>query len=72
MTVCITTPTQGVDPSVQYARRLSHMHDTITQRLCYALGVTLGLTIGILAFSFGANSHSSLPVAPELTYTYTH
>ena len=48
------------------------MHDTLTQRFCYALGVTLGLSIGILAFSFGANSHSSLPVAPALTYTYTH
>ena len=48
------------------------MHDTPIQRFCYALGVTIGLTIGILAFSFGANSPSSLPVAPELTYTYTH
>ena len=48
------------------------MHDTLTQRLCYALGVTFGLTIGILAFSVGANSPSSLPVAPELTHTYTY
>ena len=48
------------------------MHDTLIQRLCYALGIAFGLTIGIHAFSFGANSHSSLPVAPELTYTYTH
>lgn len=72
MTLCITTPTQGVDPSLQYARRLSHMHDTPTQRFLHALGVTLGLTLGILAFSFGANSPATLPVAPELTYTYTH
>ena len=72
MTLCITPPTYGVDPLVQYARRLSHMHDTLTQRLCYAFGVTFGLTIGILAFSFGANSPSSLPVAPSPIHTYTY
>ena len=48
------------------------MHDTLTQRLCYALGVTLGLSIGILAFSFGASSPSSLPVAPNPIHTYTY
>ena len=48
------------------------MHDTLTQRLCYAFGVTFGLTIGILAFSFGANSPSSLPVAPSPIHTYTY
>ena len=72
MTLCNNTPTQGVDPSVQYERRLSHMHDTLTQRFCYALGVTFGLSIGILAFSFGANSHSSHPVAPIPVRTYAY
>ena len=48
------------------------MRDTLTQRLCYALGVTLGLTIGIIAFSFGANSPSSLPIAPNPIHTYTY
>ena len=48
------------------------MHDTLIQRFCYALGVTFGLTIGILAFSFGANSHSSLPIAPNPIHTYTY
>ena len=48
------------------------MHDTLIHRLCYAFGVALGLTIGILAISFGANSPSTLPVAPNPIHTYTY
>jgi hypothetical protein len=48
------------------------MPDNPFKRLCYALGFAIGLTIGISAFSFGANSPATLPGAPELTYTYTH
>ena len=48
------------------------MHDTPTQRLCYAFGVALGLTIGILAISYGANSYSSHPVAPNAIRAHTY
>ena len=48
------------------------MHDTPLQRFCYAFGFTLGLSIGILAISYGASSPSSLPVAPTPIHTYTY
>jgi hypothetical protein len=48
------------------------MPDNPFKRLCYALGFAIGITLGVSAFSFGANSPATLPVAPELTYTYTH
>ena len=65
-------PYPGVDPSLQYERRLSHMHDTPTQRLCYALGLIIGLTTGIIIISSVANSHSSHPVAPIPVRAYAY
>ena len=65
-------PYAGVDPSLQYERRLSHMHDTPTQRLCYAFGVAFGLIIGILAILYGASSPSSSPVAPNAIRAHTY
>ena len=48
------------------------MHDTPTQRFCYAFGFAFGLAIGILAISYGANSYSSSPVAPNAIRAHTY
>ena len=48
------------------------MNDTLIHRLCHAFGFILGLTIAFFAISFGANSYSSLPVAPSTIRTQTY
>jgi len=56
---------------IRYPRRPSHMPDNPFKRLCYALGFAIGITLGVSAFSFGANSPATLPVPPKATPTYT-